>query len=151
MKTIGERIKEVREDLGLTGEEFGKKLNVAKGTVSNWENNNRKPDAETLLKIADLGNVTIDYIVGRTDHKNSFIAEHNIDGQDVKVIAGKDRFPDGFTEKDAADYFEIAKGLKVLGLTHEDLTLLLELKEAGITLQDINMLKKLKEVGIKME
>ncbi|WP_163195408.1 hypothetical protein [Clostridium thermarum] len=69
----------------------------------------------------------------------------------MKIIAAKDRFPDGFTEKDAADYFEIANSQKVLGLNHEDLTLLLELKEAEITLQDINMLKKLKEVGIKME
>lgn len=151
MKTIGERIKEVREALELTGEEFGKRLNVAKGTVSNWENNNRKPDAETLLRIADLGNVTVDYIVGRTDHKNSFSAEHYIDGQVVKVIADKDSFPEGFTEKDAAEYLEIAKALKTLGLNSDDLNLLLQLKEAGITLLDIDMLKKLKEIGIKME
>lgn len=151
MKTIGERIKEVRQNLGLTCEEFGKRLDVAKGTVSNWENNNRKPEVETLLRIADLGNVTIDYIFGRTDHKSVFTAEHNIDDQDVKVFSGKDNFTKGFTEKDAVDYFEIAKALIGLRLNHEDLILLLELKEGAITLQDINMLKKLKEMGIKME
>jgi transcriptional regulator with XRE-family HTH domain len=53
MNTIGERIKDIRNSLELTGEEFGAKLNVKKGTVSNWENNNRIPDALMLVRIAE--------------------------------------------------------------------------------------------------
>ncbi|WP_139902917.1 hypothetical protein [Clostridium thermarum] len=100
MKTIEERIRDVREDSGLTSEEFVKRFNV--------------------------------------------------DGEVVKVIADKNIFPEGFTQKDAAEYYEIAKALNALGLNHEDLKLLLQIKEAGITLQDIEMLKRLKEIGIKM-
>lgn len=71
MNTIGERIKDIRNSLGLTCEEFGAKLNVKKGTVSNWENNNRIPDALMLVRIADLGNVSADYLLCRTDIKQS--------------------------------------------------------------------------------
>lgn len=78
MSTLGERIKNIRESLNLTGEEFGKKLNVTKVAVSNWENNNRKPDADMLIKIAELGNVTTDYLLARTNEKKSIISEEDI-------------------------------------------------------------------------
>lgn len=75
MSTLGYRIRKVRENLNLTGEEFGKKLNVTKVAVSNWENNNRKPDAEMLIKIADLGNISTDHLLGRTNDSNFNIYE----------------------------------------------------------------------------
>src|SRR3712207_6797934 len=62
--TLGQQIKKIRESLGLTGEEFGKKLNVTKVAVSNWENNNRKPDLDMLVKIAKLGNTSVDSLLG---------------------------------------------------------------------------------------
>lgn len=64
MSTLGQQIKKIRESLGLTGEEFGKKLNVTKVAVSNWENNNRKPDLDMLVKIAKLGNTSVDSLLG---------------------------------------------------------------------------------------
>lgn len=54
MKTIGERIKELREEKGINQLELSKILNVHKGSVSNWENNKRTPDADMLTKIADF-------------------------------------------------------------------------------------------------
>ncbi|MGU8337130.1 helix-turn-helix domain-containing protein [Clostridium perfringens] len=71
MNTIGERIKYIREDvLNLSGEEFGKMLNVTKTAVSNWENGNRTPDIHVLSKIASLGNVSLDYLACKVNNSN---------------------------------------------------------------------------------
>lgn len=90
MNTVGDRIKRVRESLDLTGEEFGNKLNVTKVAVSNWENNNRKPDLDMIVKIADLGDVSTDYLLCKTDNSNSKIYNLNLDGDDIELQIHKD-------------------------------------------------------------
>lgn len=151
MKTIGDRIRDIRETLGLTGEEFGRKLNVAKGSVSNWENNKRTPDADMLVKIADLGKVTTDYILCRTDNKESFSTVHNVNGSIVKITADKRHFPDGINEKSAAEYLEAANMIKELGLTREELNMLVKLRHSGMQLKDLELVSKLRSLGIKYE
>lgn len=51
---IGERIREIRINLGETMEQFGKRFNTSKGTVNNWEKGRNFPNRENLKKIADL-------------------------------------------------------------------------------------------------
>ena len=66
MKKFKLVLKELRKDNDMTQEELAKKLSVAKSTVSMYENGNRFPDKETIEAIADLFNVDIDYLYGRT-------------------------------------------------------------------------------------
>lgn len=61
------RLKKLRKNANLTQIEFAKKFNIANGTVGNWESGNRQPDYETLNKIAEFFNVSIDYLLCRTD------------------------------------------------------------------------------------
>ncbi|KFL44567.1 XRE family transcriptional regulator [Lysinibacillus sp. BF-4] len=63
----GKRLKELRLNKKLTQEEVGKFVNVTKVSISGYENNTRSPDTETLQKLADLFQVSTDYILGRTD------------------------------------------------------------------------------------
>lgn len=72
MKSIGEIIKELREEEGLNQLELSKILNVHKGSISNWENNKRTPDADMLIKIADFFNCSVDYLLGNTKIRNKF-------------------------------------------------------------------------------
>lgn len=62
---IGNRIKLIRKNLGLSMEDFGKLFTpkASKGVVSNWENNYNLPNNERLKKIAELGNVTTSYLL----------------------------------------------------------------------------------------
>lgn len=85
MSSIGDRIREVRNSLEMNGDEFGKALNVTKVAVSNWENNNRTPDATMLVKIADLGGVSTDYLLCRTDKRTNFVYETTVDGKPYKI------------------------------------------------------------------
>lgn len=62
---LNEKIKELRVSCGLNQVEFAKKVGVTKQCVSNWENDNVLPSIEMLVKIADLFNVSTDYLLGR--------------------------------------------------------------------------------------
>lgn len=72
MGTFGDRLKELRLEKDLTQPAFGKIFNVEKGTVSNWENENRFPDKNTLKALADYFDVTVDYLLGRSDIRRPF-------------------------------------------------------------------------------
>lgn len=85
MITVGDRIRTIREKLELTGEEFGNLLSVTKTAVSNWENNNRKPDSDMIIKIAKLGNVTTDYLLGLTNDPNTNIYKVTVDNEEFKI------------------------------------------------------------------
>ncbi|MFX3949673.1 helix-turn-helix domain-containing protein [Streptococcus suis] len=60
---VGNRIKSIRFDMGATMEEFGKAFNTSKGTVNNWEKGRNLPNKENLLKIAKIGNMTVDQLL----------------------------------------------------------------------------------------
>ena len=67
---FGKRLKKLREELGLTQEELGKKLNLVKSNVSMYENGTRIPNAETLEQLSQLFDASIDYLLGKSEVKN---------------------------------------------------------------------------------
>lgn len=60
---IGNKIKELRTELGITQEELSKALNVSSQAVSKWENGGL-PDIELIPGLAKYFNVTTDYLFG---------------------------------------------------------------------------------------
>ena len=72
MATFPERLKELRENANLTQVELAEKLNLSKGTIGNYESGVRRPRYEDMEAIADLFNVEIDYLVGRSNKKPEF-------------------------------------------------------------------------------
>lgn len=65
---IGDKIKQLREEKGMTLEELGNKVGVGKSTVRKWETGmieNMRRDK--IKKVADALNVTPDYLMGWTD------------------------------------------------------------------------------------
>ena len=55
-----ERIRELRHSLGINQVEFGKRLNVTKQCISNWENNNIMPSIDMLIRISKTFSVSAD-------------------------------------------------------------------------------------------
>jgi transcriptional regulator with XRE-family HTH domain len=62
-----ERLKSARELRKLTQEELAKKVNVTKGTISNYENGHSTPSNEMLRLLADTLKTTTDFLLGRPD------------------------------------------------------------------------------------
>lgn len=60
---IGKRINNIRLDLGMTMEEFGKIFNTSKGTVNNWEKGRNAPNKKNLAILADLAEISVDELL----------------------------------------------------------------------------------------
>lgn len=68
MIDIGSRIKELRKERGWTQEILAQKLDVKQNTISHYESNESRPGFEVLIAIADIFDVSADYLLGRKDY-----------------------------------------------------------------------------------
>ena len=62
---ISQNIKFYRKALGLTQEKLAMLLNAKKSLISNYENEYSTPDISTLIKLADIFEISLDELVGR--------------------------------------------------------------------------------------
>ncbi|MGR5970058.1 helix-turn-helix transcriptional regulator [Bacillus paranthracis] len=53
----------MRIEQNLTQEQFSKKLNVSRQTISSWENNRNLPDLEMVVTIAKMFNISLDQLI----------------------------------------------------------------------------------------
>ena len=60
------RIRDLREDMGLRQSDLAERTGIDQRTISNYETGKTTPDAYALIKLADFFDVSIDYLVGRT-------------------------------------------------------------------------------------
>lgn len=67
------RIVQIRNNLGISQEKFGELVNKSQRTVAAWESGTRAPSFATLCLMADTLNVTVDYLLGRTEIPNVYI------------------------------------------------------------------------------
>lgn len=68
---IGKRIRLLRNEKGVSQEELSKVIGVTTSAISMYETGARKPSYEVISRLADYFNVTMDFIVGRTEVRNS--------------------------------------------------------------------------------
>lgn len=61
------KLKQLRENANLSQAKLAQKLHIAQSTVGMWESGKNKPEYNTLLKIAEIFNVSIDYLTGGGD------------------------------------------------------------------------------------
>lgn len=60
---FGKNLKNLRISEGLSQRALGKRLGVCNQTVSFWESGSREPDLDTLVKIAEIVNVSVDFLL----------------------------------------------------------------------------------------
>lgn len=70
---FAKRLRELRKEFGLTQRELGEKVGVSQRVLGYYETENRFPDEHILNKLADVFNVSVDYLLGRT------LVKENID------------------------------------------------------------------------
>lgn len=114
MSILGDRLKELREEREILSKDFAKIMNVEPSTVTNWEKGNRFPKEDVLIKLADYFDVSVDYLLGRTNEKNN-IKNIKIDKQISEITLGErvDSYlrenginPDEMTEEQRKDIAE---------------------------------------------
>ncbi|NCA67796.1 MAG: XRE family transcriptional regulator, partial [Clostridia bacterium] len=63
MNQVGKNIKNFREKKKVTQEEMAQALFMTRQAISNWENGKTEPDIDTLQKIADFLNITMEELI----------------------------------------------------------------------------------------
>ena len=66
---FADNLKQLRKEKGMTQTQFASEFNIATGTIAMWETGKRTPDTDTLKKIANYFDVSIDYLLD--NEKNS--------------------------------------------------------------------------------
>ncbi|MFN2363503.1 MAG: helix-turn-helix domain-containing protein [Halarsenatibacteraceae bacterium] len=71
LNKLSERLAELRKKNGLTLKELSEELDGIKPvTLSRYEHKRREPNIDTLLKIADYFNCSVDYLIGKVEYMN---------------------------------------------------------------------------------
>jgi transcriptional regulator with XRE-family HTH domain len=65
---IGERLRKIRKQRGLTLQETADKLGVARSTYAGYESNYRQPPLEILVQISEILKTSTDYLLGLTNN-----------------------------------------------------------------------------------
>lgn len=82
------RIKELLDKRGITQAQFGEIINVSDSTISLYKSGKRQPDFETLFHIADYFDVSIDYLLGRSDVP-TFVKQFEDDNELSKISSNR--------------------------------------------------------------
>lgn len=80
------RIKELRTEKGLLQSDVAKYIGKSERIVGFYEKGERDPNTDTLIKLSELFDVSIDYILGKSDAKNS--NPINLDDIDIAFASG---------------------------------------------------------------
>ena len=67
MNKFAERVREARMDAGKSRATLAQELNVSVRLISYWESGKRECDFDTLLRLSDIFNVSVDYLLGKND------------------------------------------------------------------------------------
>ena len=99
------RIKNLREEFGMTQQELADKIDGAKSTIAMYEKGDRKPSLEVLVKLSEIFNCSTDYILCKTDIRNiedefKFAYHKEIEGLTEEEI------------KEALEFYKMVKNRK---------------------------------------
>ena len=100
--TFGEKLKEARKEAGLSQEQFAQKLSVSRSAVAKWESDKGMPDINNLKAMAQLLDISVDYLLDE-DEKLSFNETKEAIDPDQFEVTGKCR-----SKKDAVCYFKFS-------------------------------------------
>ena len=105
-----ERIKELRKQKKITMKKLGNVIGVSESTISLYENGKRQPDNDTLKRLADFFNVSVDYLLDRTDEKNPSESKEDVTFDDFTYAMYNESRD--LTEEDKEALLGMAKLLK---------------------------------------
>lgn len=121
-KIFGHRLKKLRTDEDLTLKELSEKIEekygipLAFSTLGNYERGYRVPDLFLFSKLAELFDVTSDYLLGVTEFKNAKALQTNVVDTSNTDYCTKIDKNSNFSNMSINEVREIVKELKSLGI-----------------------------------
>lgn len=94
---IGQRIRDLRKQKRMSQTELAKSAGVSQTTVTAWETGKAEPSSSAVAKLADIFNVTTDYLLGRPNKQETKKDDVELSDDDVimtwqgKPLSDEDR------------------------------------------------------------
>ena len=87
-RAFGGKVKALLEERGMSQRDFARKLGATEVTVSRYVNGKREPRIATILKIAEILNVTPEYLfgLGSVDERNCTNCKHHADSEAICIL-----------------------------------------------------------------
>ena len=113
------RLKQLREEKGLKQPDLSRLLNASQQTISAYETGQRDPDTETLIKLSEIFDVSIDYLLGTTNIRNPIpnLELHKADNL-IPVIGTISAGEPILAQQNIQGYFPLPYGIKPNGSTY---------------------------------
>lgn len=87
MAFVGERLKSLRDENGLTQEELASYAQSSQGMIARYESGKAVPTADVVARLAAFFNVTADFLLGLTDDPRGYITEDDLSPLERRLIA----------------------------------------------------------------
>ena len=153
--TLGEKIKRLRTEKGITQESLAEKVNVSRSAIAKWETNSGVPEISNLIMISRIFDISVDQLmddtraIGKTDVKTeikSDCSEYAGNFYDIELNGWNDGVEDVLIINEDKDFFFYQKPLKreyVFGLIGKKyITSLKASKASDIAQKDIKIIDK---------
>lgn len=153
--TLGEKIKRLRTEKGITQESLAEKVNVSRSAIAKWETNSGVPEISNLIMISRIFDISVDQLmddtkaIGETDVKTeikSDCSEYAGNFYDIELNGWNDGVEDVLIINEDKDFLFYQKPLKseyVFGLIGKKyITSLKASKASDIAQKDIKIVDK---------
>lgn len=83
-------LKKLREEVNISQKSLADAIGVSQQSINKYENHNIEPDIETLIRISDYFNTSVDYLVGHTDirRKVEVVHSYELNERESKLLDG---------------------------------------------------------------
>lgn len=86
---LSDKLIELRKNQGWSQEDFAEKLDVSRQAISRWENGTALPDAQNILRIVKLFNISADYLLNDDYEGEMDIPSVETDPEETKPLVPK--------------------------------------------------------------
>lgn len=83
-----ENLKALREAAAVSQKQLAEAIGVSQQSINKYENHNIEPDIETLIRIADYFNTSVDYLIGHTSvkHKIENVTAYELNAEESRIV-----------------------------------------------------------------
>jgi len=81
-------LKKLREEKGITQKQLADVVSVSQQSINKYENHNIEPDIDTLIKMADYFETSVDYIIGHSKirRKIEAVSSYDLNIEEAKLV-----------------------------------------------------------------
>lgn len=91
---FSQKLKQLRENDDISQIRFAKEIGYSQASIAAWENGTREPGINTLIKIAQFFNVSIDYLVGKVQQEQKKEKNTELTSSEQTLLANYKRLPE---------------------------------------------------------